>query len=375
MIPFNRATTLGSELEFLSEAVSGGHISGAGPFTRKSEDRLSELTGSDRVLLTTSCTHALELAARLLRLGPDDEVLVPSYTFTSTASAIALTGAKPVFVDVLPATLNLDPRLVLEAINPQTKAVFTVHYAGIGEGVDELADLCAAKGIPLIEDNAHGFGGLYKGKKLGTFGQLSCLSFHETKNVTCGEGGAITFNGEELVEAAEILREKGTNRAKFFRGQVDKYTWVDLGSSWLPSDMLAAFLFGQLERIESIQIRRMHIWTRYETELLDWASETGFRLPTVPIFSQHPAHIFYLHALDLETRSRFIDHLRDRGVIAVFHYQALSTSKVGLDFGAKVGDCPISESAAETLVRLPLFFDLSDSEVDQVIDSVRSFRP
>jgi dTDP-4-amino-4,6-dideoxygalactose transaminase len=374
MIPFNRASTTGSELKFIQQAVSNGHISGLGPFTKQSEEKLKLITGAERVLLTTSCTHSLELASRVLGLGPGDEVIVPSFTFVSTASAIALTGAKPVFVDVLPETLNLNPELVNEAINGNTKAIFTVHYGGIAQGIDKLKEISSVNNLFLVEDNAHGLAGSYQGQVLGTFGDLSTLSFHETKNISCGEGGALTFNADTFIERAEILREKGTDRSRFLRGQVDKYTWVDVGSSWVVSDLLAAFLSAQLDNFASIQTRRREIWNSYFRELSDWADQAGFLLPFVPPAARHPAHLFYMHAPDLATRTRFISHLSDQGVMAVFHYQALNTSKVGMELGAKPGDCPISESAAETLVRLPIFYSLTDLEIDQVITAVHGFQ-
>jgi dTDP-4-amino-4,6-dideoxygalactose transaminase len=373
LIPFNRVSTAGLELEYIQQAVKNGHISGLGPFTIEAEDQLREITGAESVLLTTSCTHSLELAARSLDLRPGDEVIVPSFTFVSTAAAIALTGAKPVFVDVLPETLNLNPELVLRAINSRTKAIFTVHYAGIAQGIDQLREISKVNNLFLVEDNAHGLGGTYKGEKLGTFGEMSTLSFHETKNISCGEGGALTLNSDAYRDKAEILREKGTDRSRFLRGQVDKYTWVEVGSSWVLSDLLAAFLKAQLDNFDVIQERRSEIWNTYQRELDTWSQSSDFTLPFVPEEAMHPAHLFYLHAPDLAVRTKFIDYLKENGVMAVFHYQALNTSKVGLEFGAKVGDCPVSEKAAETLVRLPLFYSLTDSELDKVVSTIQKF--
>lgn len=373
MIPFNKASLVGNELNYMQTAVTNGHISGNGPFTSEAENRLREITGAQSVLLTTNCTHALELAARAMKLGVGDEVIVPSYTFVSTASAIASTGAKPVFVDVLPSTLNLDPVQVANAITPATRAVFTVHYAGIAEGIDQLQKLCSSSNLLLLEDNAHGLGGKYGGKPLGTFGQLSTLSFHETKNITCGEGGALTLNDDQFKGPAEILREKGTDRARFLRGQVDKYTWVDVGSSWVPSDILAGYLLGQLEHFSTIQAKRAKIWSAYHNQLLLWGQSNGFRTPIIPSLADHPSHLYYLHAPDLETRTRFIEHLRKNEIMAVFHYQALNVSSVGQQFGGRVGACPVSESAADTLVRLPLYSSLSDSEVERVIEAIMNF--
>lgn len=373
MIPFNRPSLIGNEIEFITESVRNGHISGNGPFTLRAERLLTEITSAHQTLLTTNCTHALELASHVLRLQPGDEVIVPAFTFVSTAAAIALTGACPVFVDVIPGTLNLDPDLIEKSITPNTKAVFTVHYAGIGDKVDQLAKLCDQSGLALVEDNAHGLGGTFQGKPLGTFGSMSTLSFHETKNITCGEGGALTVNSPQLLESAEILREKGTNRARFLRGQVDKYTWVDVGSSWVASDILAAYLVAQLENFDSIQAKRHWIWDSYNSELTEWAAKQGVRLPQVPALAKHSAHMFYLHLQSIEVRDRFIEHMREKGVMTVFHYQALNTSEVGKRFGGNPGDCPVSESAAQTLVRLPLFVDLKEAELDQIISAVKEF--
>lgn len=373
LIPFNRPSTVGNELENISRSVSNGHISGNGEFTRISENLLSKISGSTNVLMTTSCTHALELAARVLELGPGDEVIVPAYTFVSTAAAFAMTGARPVFVDVDPLTLNLNADLVENAITERTKAICTVHYAGIARDVDQLTRVSDSRGISLVEDNAHGLGGKFGGQKLGTFGELSTLSFHETKNITCGEGGALAINEPSLLASAEILREKGTDRAKFLRGQVDKYTWVGLGSSWIASDMLAAFLAAQLESFDSIQEARRHIWNTYHQELGSWAEANGIRQPYVPIESEHTSHMYYLQFPDLTQRTRFIDHLKNAGVMAVFHYQALNTSKIGAEYGGIEGGCPVAENAANTLVRLPLFRDMTPVELDRVISAVASF--
>ena len=375
LIPFNRPAIVGPELEYIADAVERGHISGNGYYTRRAEALLAAISGSPTALLTTSCTHALEMSARILRLKPGDEVIVPAYTFVSTASAFALTGARPVFVDVTPETLNLDVAAVAAAVTERTKAVCSVHYAGIAQDIDRLQRLCSGNGIPLVEDNAHGLGASFKGQLLGTFGQLSTLSFHETKNVTCGEGGALAINDETLVSLAEILREKGTDRARFLRGQVDKYTWVEVGSSWVASDMLAAFLTAQLEGFADIQRRRMGVWQQYDSSLLNWANESGVRTPFVPADAKHVAHMYYLQFSSLDDRTRFIDHMKRAGIMAVFHYQALNASTVGETFGGRPGQCPVTERAADTLVRLPLFADMNQVEVDRVIAAVLDFRP
>lgn len=374
-IPFNRPSLAGRELEYIQEAIGNGHISGNGAFTKQAERELARISGSHAALMTTSCTHALELSSRILNLGPGDEVIVPAYTFVSTAAAFALSGAKPIFVDVTPQTLNLDLEGVEAAITPRTRAVATVHYAGIADQVDRLANLCASHEIPLVEDNAHGFAAKYGGRPLGTWGALSTLSFHETKNITCGEGGALTINDPSLVERAEILREKGTDRARFLRGQVDKYTWVEVGSSWVASDILAAYLVAQLEEFDAIQRDRMALWQAYDESLLDWAAEHGVRRPHVPALVEHAAHMYYLQFQDLDQRTRFIEHLKKLGILAVFHYQALNVSDVGRQLGGRPGQCPVSENAANTLVRLPFFRDIQPIERDRVISAVQSFVP
>ena len=373
-IPFNRASLAGREMELIHKAVQDGHLAGNGDLTKIAEKQLADLVGGGRSLLTTSGTHALELAARTLRLQPRDEVIVPAYTFVSTASAFALNGASLRFVDVDPLTLNLDPEEASAAINDRTKAICTVHYAGIGNRVDDLDNITQDRGVTLVEDNAHGLGGSYKGRPLGSFGRMSILSFHETKNITCGEGGALVLNNSADESVAEILREKGTDRAKFLRGQVDKYTWVDIGSSWTPSEILAGFLVAQLERFDEIQQKRKAIWTSYERELSQWAQNVGVRTPHVPDEANHPAHMYYLQFPSLAERSRFIQHMRQAGILTVFHYQALNTSEVGRRLGGREGQCPVTENAADTLVRLPLFSAMTASELDAVVDTASSFQ-
>lgn len=357
----------------MAEAVRGGHISGNGPFTKRAELKLAEISGSPHALLTTSCTHALELSARILKLGPGDEVIVPAYTFVSTASAFAISGARPIFVDVDPLTFNLDVERVEAAISPKTAAVCTVHYAGIANDIDRLSLICRQRGIPLIEDNAHGFGAMFGEKKLGTFGTMSALSFHETKNVSCGEGGALTINDGELLSRAEILREKGTDRAKFLRGQVDKYTWVEVGSSWVVSDLLAAYLLAQIEKFAEIQTRRMNIWKSYNEAFEGMAEQAGIRTPFVPTLARHSAHMYYLQFQTADQRSHFIDFMATRSIMTVFHYQALNQSRAGVALGADPHACPVASNAADTLVRLPLFADLKSEELARVIEAVSDF--
>jgi dTDP-4-amino-4,6-dideoxygalactose transaminase len=372
-IPFNRPAIAGREIEYLSDAVARGHVSGDGYYTRECHAAFERILPGSKALLTTSCTHALELTALLLSVEPGDEVVVPSFTFVSTINAFVLRGARPVFLDIRSDTLNLDERLLESRISARTKAIVPVHYAGVGCEMDEILRIAAARDIPVVEDNAHGLFGTYRGRPLGTMGRLATLSFHETKNLTCGEGGALLINDPELLPRAEILREKGTNRSRFFRGQVDKYTWVDVGSSYLPSDLLAAFLYGQLEVWEKIQKRRQAIWQRYAVALADWAASRGARLPHVPGHCVQPGHLFYLLMPDLESRQRLIRHLDARGIHAVFHYLPLHLSEMGRRFGGRPGDCPVTEDVSDRLLRLPLYYGLSDDDQTRVLDAVRAF--
>ncbi len=367
---FNRAAITGREIEYVTRAIGEGPIHGDGPFTRACHEWLERLTGSPKALLTTSCTHALEMAALLLDLQPDDEVIVPPFTFVSTVNAIALRGARPVFVDIRPDTLNLDEARVEAAITPRTRAIVLVHYAGVACEMDTIMAIAARHGLAVIEDNAHGLFGRYKGRQLGTFGSLATLSFHDTKNISCGEGGALMINDTRYVERAEVIREKGTNRTRFYRGQVDKYTWCDLGSSYLPSDILAAYLLAQLESHAAIQQRRHAIWSRYAEALAPWAAQSGARLPIVADGCEHPAHIFYLLMPSLEARTALLAHLRTRLILAVFHYQPLHLSEMGRKLGGREGQCPVTEDASDRLVRLPIFFQLTDDEQTRVIDAV-----
>ena len=374
-IPFNRADIGKHDLELLSESISAGHISGNGPFTKQAEARITEILGNDKTLLTTSCTHALEMAALLLRLQPGDEVIVPAFTFVSTASAFMLYGAKPIFVDVRQDTLNIDIDQVEAAITSRTKAICVVHYGGIACEMERLVKISRDHNLVLIEDNAHGLFAKYKGKYLGTFGALATQSFHETKNITCGEGGALIINDPSLSERAEILREKGTDRTKFLRGQVDKYTWVDVGSSWVISDLLAAILYGQLLRADEIYLQRIKIWSRYHNELASWASSNSVITPTVPDGCEHTGHVYHLRFQRGIQRDKFIEHLKNLDIYAVFHYQPLHLSTVGRSIGGKDGQFPITESAGDCLIRLPLFNTMSEDEQSHVIESVKVFNP
>jgi dTDP-4-amino-4,6-dideoxygalactose transaminase len=373
-IPFNRAALAGNELQYLADAIRMGHISGDGFYTRQCQDFLEKELGARKALLTTSCTHALELAALLLDLNKSDEVIVPAFSFVSTVNAFALRGARPVFADVRPDTLNLDEKKLPHLITHSTRAIVPVHYAGVGCEMDAILEIARKQNLAVIEDNAHGLFGKYHGKFLGTFGSLATQSFHETKNITCGEGGALLINDEGFIERAEIIREKGTDRTRFFRGEVDKYSWVDLGSSYLPSDLLAAFLYAQLEAHVQIQAARQRIWKRYYDELTDWAHENGVRLPIVPEHCDQAYHLFYLLLPSPQERQRFIACLRERRILSVFHYVPLHTSEMGRRYGGEPGDCAIAEMVSERLVRLPFYNQLSEIEQSRVIGAIREIK-
>lgn len=369
-IPFNRSTMVGDEERYLVEALRQGFTAGDGTFTRRCHALLESEHPGARVFLTTSCTDALEMAAVLLDIQPGDEVIVPAFTFVSTVNAFVLRGARPVFVDIRPDTLNLDENLLERAVGPRTRAIVPVHYAGVGCELDRIAELAGA--VPIVEDNAHGLFGRYRGRALGTLGRLATLSFHQTKNFSCGEGGALLVNDPSLFARAEIVREKGTDRSRFFRGEVDKYGWVDVGSSYLPSDLLAAVLLAQLERREHIQATRRRIWERYLTELAGWAERAGVRLPVVPAHCEQTYHLFYLIFPSLQEREAWQARARAAGVGTAFHYQPLHLSPMGRRFGGQPGDCPVTEQVSDRLVRLPLFNDLSDADVDRVIEVATS---
>lgn len=374
-IPFNRTSLVGGELDYIREAVENGHISGDGLFTARCQRILEAELGAPKVLLTTSCTHALEMAALLLDVGPGDEVILPSFTFVSTVNAFALRGATPVFCDVRGDTLNLDEAKLEGLITSRSRTVVVVHYGGVGCEMDVILAIAARRGLPVVEDNAHGLFGRYRGKPLGSFGQLATQSFHETKNVSCGEGGALVINDPRWVERAEIIREKGTDRSRFFRGLVDKYGWVDLGSSYLPSDILGAFLYAQLQAREEIQRRRRTIWEYYREHLTGWAQERGVGLPSIPAHCEHPAHLFYLLMPTLDDRQALIAHLGSRGILAVFHYLPLHLSPMGRKYGGREGDCPVTERVSDRILRLPLFGALTEEEQDRVVTAVKDFKP
>ncbi|MFL5802213.1 MAG: dTDP-4-amino-4,6-dideoxygalactose transaminase [Roseiflexaceae bacterium] len=372
-IPFNRPCFAGNEQVYIAQAIANSQISGDGLFTTKCRTFLERELGSARALLTTSCTHALEMAALLLDTQPGDEVIVPSFTFVSTVNAFVLRGARPVFCDIRPDTLNLDEAQIEQLITAHTKAIVPVHYAGVGCEMDAILEIAARHNVAVVEDNAHGLFGKYKGQHLGTFGCLATQSFHETKNFSCGEGGALLINDPRYIERAEIIREKGTNRNRFFRGQVDKYTWVDVGSSYLPSDILAAFLYAQLEARDRIQAGRRHIWEYYLAHLSGWACAHGVRLPIVPGYCDQPYHMFYLLLPTLEWRQALIGYLKDRGILSVFHYQPLHLSEMGQRFGGRAGDCPVTEDVSDRLLRLPFYNDLTEADQARVVTTIHAF--
>ena len=360
-------------MEYAADSVARGHMSGDGHYTKRCQALLEEALGTGKALLTTSCTHALEMAALLLDLERGDEVIVPSFTFVSTANAFVLRGARPVFADVRPDTLNVDERAIERLVTPRTKAVFVVHYAGVACEMDAILDVSRRRGLAVVEDNAHGLFGRYRGRPLGTFGALATLSFHETKNISCGEGGALLVNSPAFVERAEVIREKGTDRSRFFRGQVDKYSWLDVGSSYLPSDTLAAYLFGQLEQREAIQASRRRVWETYAALLTGWAARHRVRLPVVPAHCEQPFHMFHLLLPSFEIRHALIAHLKARGITAVFHYLPLHLSAMGRKLGGRPGDCPVTEDVSDRLLRLPFYKDLTEEDQARVVDAVLAF--
>ena len=371
-IPLTQAFLSGNEIDYVAAAITNNELVGDGPNTRKIEAHIAELCNVSEAFFTPSCTDALDMCAMLLDLEPGDEVIVPGFTFTSTATAFAQQKATLVFADVDSRTLNIDPSHVESLITQRTRAIVVVHYAGISCDMEAFLGLASKYDLVLIEDNAHGFGGKYKEKALGSIGHMSTLSFHVTKNVQCGEGGAFLTSDKNYANRAHILREKGTNRRAFLDGSIDKYTWVDQGSSFLSPDYVAAFLSAQLEQFEYIQRQRGHAWNRYNSELRGWADTMGVTLPTVPTYATHPSHLFWLSLPDKSHRPDFMNLLKRKGIGAAFHYQSLATSPAGARFGRTDGT-PISNSTADTLVRLPLFASITDSEIDRVIDAVREW--
>jgi len=373
-IPFNKPCFVGDEIIYMKDALLNGHISGDGIYTQKCSQLLERELGVRKVLLTTSCTHALEMCALLLHMKRGDEVIVPSFTFVSTVNAFVIHGATPIFIDIRPDTLNLDESQLERKISVRTKAIVPVHYGGVGCDMDTIKRVANHHGVIVIEDNAHGLFGKYKGQYLGTFGDLATLSFHETKNFTCGEGGALLINESNYIEEAEIIREKGTDRSRFFRGQVDKYSWVSIGSSYLPSDLLAAILYAQLEKRNEIQKKRRSLWEYYFHNLQEWAENLSIKLPTVPSDCEQTYHMFYLLLPSLDMRTRLIEFLKRLGILSVFHYLPLHLSPMGKKFGGKKGDCPVTEDISDRILRLPFYNELSQSDQDFIISALFKFK-
>jgi len=372
-IPFNRSSLQGRELEHISRTLTIGQIAGDQTYSKKCQEFLQQVLGVPKAMVTTSCTHALEMSALLLDIRPGDEVIVPSFTFVSTANAFALRGARIIFADIRPDTLNLDERQLEGLITPRTRAVTPVHYAGVGCEMDVIGEIAARHGLSVVEDNAHGLFGKFRGRWLGTFGCLAAQSFHETKNITCGEGGALLINDARLIERAEIIREKGTDRSRYFRGQVDKYSWVDIGSSYVMSDVLAAFLYAQLEVWQKIQAQRKRIWNDYDRKLRGWAQERGIGCPVVPDHCEQSYHMYYLVMPSLESRQALISFLKSRGILSVFHYVPLHLSPMGERMGGRPGACPVTEARSARLVRLPFYNSLNQDDQDKVIRTVQEF--
>jgi dTDP-4-amino-4,6-dideoxy-D-glucose transaminase len=373
MINFNVPPYTGKEMEYVMQCVENQKICGDGPFTKKCNEWIEKKTGTGKCLLTTSCTHATEMAALLADIKPGDEVIMPAYTFVSTADGFVLRGATPVFVDIRPDTMNIDENKIEAAITEKTKAIVPVHYAGVSCEMDKIMELARKYNLMVIEDAAQGIMSTYKGKALGTFGEFGCFSFHETKNFSMGEGGALLIRDQKYVEEAEIIREKGTNRSKFFRGQIDKYTWVNYGSSYLPSDMNAAYLYAQLELADEITEHRLLLWNRYYERLLPLAEAGRIELPVIPEGCEHNAHMFYIKARDLEERSAFIDFMAKKQIKCVFHYIPLHTAPAGQKFGRFHGEDVYTTKESERLVRLPMYYKLTLEEVDGICDQIIRF--
>lgn len=373
MIPFNRPPYVGREEQYIREAIQSHKICGDGSFTRRCNTWIEENTGTEKALLTTSCTSALEMAALLCNIKPGDEVIMPSYTFVSTADAFVLRGAKIVFVDIRPDTMNIDEALIEAAITEKTRAVVAVHYAGVGCEMDTIMDIAKRHALYVVEDAAQGVNAFYKGKALGTIGDFGCYSFHETKNYSMGEGGAILIKNRDNVEMAEIIREKGTNRSKFFRGEIDKYSWVEAGSSYLPSELNAAYLYAQLEIADEMNEKRLASWKQYYAELKDLAEKGCIELPFVPDECKHNAHMFYIKTRDLEERTGLIRYLKEKDIGAVFHYVPLHSSEAGRKYGRFHGEDKYTTKESNRLVRLPMFYGLTENEISFVTEAVRNF--
>ncbi|AKB18850.1 dTDP-4-amino-4,6-dideoxygalactose transaminase [Methanosarcina sp. WWM596] len=375
-IPFNKPYFTGNELKYIEDLFNsvqngenGSHLSGDGKYTHKAQEFMETKFGAKKALLTTSGTSALELASHALDFKPGDEVIVPSYTFSSTVNAILLAGAKPIFADIQEDTLNIDPEDIRRKLTPKTKAIYPVHYAGVSCDMKQIMEIAAENDLKVVEDAAQGVNAKYKDKYLGTIGDFGCYSFHETKNYVCGEGGALLINTDDqaMAERVEIIREKGTDRSKFFRGEVDKYTWVDLGSSYLPSDILAAFLYAQLEKLDEIQEKRMKVWNAYYDAFKPFEDEGKIRLPIIHDYTKHNAHMFYILFEDNETRNNFMNELKKKGINSVFHYIPLHSAPFGLKLGNNEGDLPVTEDISKKLLRLPLYAGMNDEELEYLL--------
>ncbi len=373
MIPFSRPAIAGNEEKYIKEAIESKKLSGDHSFTKRCNSWLEGQTETKKAFITTSCTHALEMAALLVDIKEGDEVIMPSYTFVSTANAFVLRGAKVVFVDIRPDTMNMDENLIEEAITDKTKAIVPVHYAGIGCEMDTIVRIAKKYNMFVIEDAAQGMMATYKGRALGAIGDIGAFSFHETKNYTCGEGGAILINDEKYVKRAEIIREKGTNRSQFFRGEVDKYNWQDVGSSWLPSEINAAFLFAQLENAEEINDDRLRAWDRYYQSLKPLEVKGHIQLPVVPPECRHNGHMFYIKMKDLAERARIIDHFKKNEIYALFHYVPLHSSPIGPKFSRFHGEDRFTTRESERLIRLPLYYNIPSNDIDSVCEKIGSF--
>lgn len=373
MIEFNIPPVVGKELDYIKEAMNNKKICGDGEFTKKCSKWMQERFNVNNILLATSCTSALEMAAILADINPGDEVIMPSYTFVSTADAFVLRGAKIVFVDIRPDTMNIDEKLIENAITNKTKAIVVVHYAGVSCEMDTILEIAKKHNLKVVEDAAQGVMSEYKGKALGTIGDLGCYSFHETKNYSMGEGGAIAFNNDDYREKAEIIREKGTNRSKFIRGQIDKYTWIDFGSSYLPSELNAAYLYAQLEMADEINENRLKSWNKYNELLQDLKNEGKIDLPTIPEGCKHNAHMYYIKAENIEERTRLIKYLRESGVEAVFHYIPLHTAPAGKKFGRFNGEDKYTTKESERLLRLPMHYNLSENDIEYIVEKIKEF--
>ncbi len=373
-IPFNRPYITGNELKYMKRVMdsldTGGHISGDGIYTKKVQEFFQSRFGARKALMTTSCTTALELATFLLNLKPGDEVIVPSYTFSSTVNPVLLAGAKPVFADIQEDTLNIDPLDIRKKITKKTRAIYPVHYGGVSCVMDEIMEIAQDHDLKVVEDAAQGVNAKYKGKYLGTIGDFGCYSFHETKNYVCGEGGALLINvdDQKILERAEVLREKGTNRSKFYRGEVDKYTWVDIGSSYLPSDLLTAFLYAQMEKLDEIQQLRMHVWNSYYSALKPFEENGTIRLPIVPEYAEHNAHLFYVLFHDEQVRDHMMKQLKESGILAIFHYVPLHSAPLGLKLGNRKEDLPMTENISGRLLRLPMYAGISEKELNYTLN-------